>query len=240
MYISFIDLTVIRQNTTQDFISCFRCTPRMQSLLKEIYTGTTAIITGSRKSFQIETGCRQGGIESPVLFNIHFDTVCRVLNYELKRVLGDDYGIKFSYRIPNEATSRTRRSKCRSNGISSINYALYADDMYSIFRTKSALQKGMNIVEEIFTLSRKKTETMVVNGEDDDTNSELIITLGNQKIKNVKEFKYLGVMIALGDPEAMIKLRIASTSSKFSEIKDLLTNHRINIKTRGKFMNALS
>ena len=36
----------------------------------------------------------------------------------------------------------------------------------------------------------------------------------------------------------MIEHRIASTSSKFSEIKDVLTNHRINIKTRGKFMNA--
>ena len=103
--------------------------------------------------------------------------------------------------------------------------------MYSIFRTKSALQNGL-------TLSRKKTETMVVNGEDDDTNSESIITLGNQNINNVKESKYLGVMIAPGNPEAMIKHRIASTSSKFSEMKDVLSNHRINIKTRGKFMNA--
>ena len=49
-----------------------------------------------------------------------------------------------SYRIPNEATTRTQRSKCRSAGISSIDHALYADDMYSIFRTKSALLKGMN------------------------------------------------------------------------------------------------
>ena len=52
-------------------------------------------LQGSSKSFTIENGCRQRGIESPVLFNIYFDTVCRVLNYELKRVLGDDYGVKF-------------------------------------------------------------------------------------------------------------------------------------------------
>ena len=45
-------------------------------------------------------------------------------------------------------------------------------------------------------------------------------------------------MIAPGNPEAMIEHQIASTSSKFSEMKDVLKNHRINIKTRGKFMNA--
>ena len=115
--------------------------------------------------------------------------------------------------------------------------------MFSIFRTKIALQKGMEIVENVFTrygltLSRKKTETMVVNGGHCDTNSESIITLGNQKIKNVKEFKYLGVKIAPNNPRAMVEHRIASASSKFAEMKDVLTNHRINIKTRGKFMNA--
>ena len=78
----------------------------------------------------------------------------------------------------------------------------------------------------VFTVACK-TETMVVNDEDDDTNSESIITLGNQMINNVKEFKYLGVMIAPGNPEAMIEHPIASTSSKFSEIKDVLINHRI-------------
>ena len=74
-----------------------------------------------------------------------------MLNYELKQALGDDYGIKFSYRIPNEATSRTQISKYPSNGTSDIGHALYADDMYSIFRTKIALQKGMEIVENVFT-----------------------------------------------------------------------------------------
>ena len=136
MYISFIDFTAAYDKIPRNIL--FRVLDirlgchHIISLLKAIYTGTTAIVTASRKSFPIETGCRQGGIESPVLFNIYFDTVCRVLNYELKRVLGDDYGIKFSYRIPNEATSRTQRSKCRSNGISSIDHALYADDMYSM------------------------------------------------------------------------------------------------------------
>lgn len=114
--------------------------------------------------------------------------------------------------------------------------------MYIVFKTKEALRKGMIIVEEVFsryglTLSRSKTETMVVNGEESDTNYESIIMLGNIKIKNVKQFKYLGVQFAPRDNSTMIQHRIATASANFAEFKNMFKNHRINIKTRA-FMNA--
>lgn len=63
-------------------------------------------MSGLRKELSVNTGCRQGGTESPILFNIYFDTVYRVLDYELRKALGNDYELEFKYRIPNEATSR--------------------------------------------------------------------------------------------------------------------------------------
>lgn len=51
-------------------------------LLRAIYTNTTAVIKGSTRSFKIGRGCRQGGPESPLIFNMVFDTACELfINY---------------------------------------------------------------------------------------------------------------------------------------------------------------
>ena len=247
MYLCFIDLTAAYDKIPRDLL--FRALDvrlgcsHLISLLKSVYTETTASITGLRKIFPIKAGCRQGGIESSILFNIYFDTVCRVLDYQLKSELGDDYGIEFKYNIPNEATTRTQRTAHPSHGKSHLFRALYADDMFVIFRTKEALQRGMEIVEETFTrygltLSRKKTETMVVNGDPEETRNESLITLGDKNIKNVQTFKYLGVKFSPNNNKVMIQHRIGSASSKFAELKDMFKNHRINTSIRTKFLNA--
>ena len=49
--------------------------PKITSILKSLYTGTVATIKYSNDIFQVHTGCHQGGIESPVLFNIYMDFV---------------------------------------------------------------------------------------------------------------------------------------------------------------------
>ena len=49
--------------------------PILVNILKAFYTGTSAAIKGSKVFFQTITGCRQGGIESLVIFNIYLE-VC--------------------------------------------------------------------------------------------------------------------------------------------------------------------
>ena len=51
--------------------------PILVNILKALYTGTTAAIKGSKSFFKTFSGCRQGGIESPVIFNIFLDFVLR-------------------------------------------------------------------------------------------------------------------------------------------------------------------
>ena len=138
-------------------------TSHLVNLLKAMYTNTSAQIKGLKNVFAVETGCRQGGIESPVIFNIYFDTVCRVLDHELETALGDSYGYKFRYEIPNECTNREMRRECPARGWTLLRKVLYADDMVLVFTTKEALQQGLLIVERVFsrydlTLARKKTE----------------------------------------------------------------------------------
>ena len=112
MFICFIDLTAAYDKIPRDLLFRVLDTRRgcshLISLLKAVYLETSASITGLRKSFPVKSGCRQGGIESPILFNIFFDTVCRVLDHKLKSELAEDYGIGFKYRIPNEASTRAK------------------------------------------------------------------------------------------------------------------------------------
>ena len=77
-----------------------------------------------------------------------------------------------------------------------------------------------------------------MNGTEDDTKSKSLITLGDKKIENVEEFKYLGVKIAPRNDNIMMQHRIATATSKFAEMKDMFKNHRINVKTRTKFLNS--
>ena len=56
------------------------------------------------------------------------------------------------------------------------------------FKTKEALQQGLEIIESVLsrhglTLSRKKTETMVVNGSPDERIQESVVHVGSYKIK---------------------------------------------------------
>ena len=55
--------------------------PILVNILKAFYTGTSAAIKGSKVFFQTITACRQGGVESPVIFNIYLDFVLTCVEY---------------------------------------------------------------------------------------------------------------------------------------------------------------
>ena len=188
--------------------------PHFVALIKSIYTNTTATIKGSKKRFKVGRGCRQGGLESPFIFNIVFDTVCRVLHHKLIEACGDDYGLDFDYSIPTEATNRAQRYRHRVRDRTKLYRVQYADDCCCCFRTLAAAKIGLEIIESEFkryglTLSRPKTESMTLNFDETTTNSESIMSLGADNIKNVLEFKYLGVMLCPDKPNRLIEHRVA-------------------------------
>ena len=83
--------------------------PHFVELPRAVYTNTTAVIKGSKKSFKVARGCRQGGLESPGIFNAVFDSVCRVIHRKLIDELGNGYGLQLDYQIPIEATDALQK-----------------------------------------------------------------------------------------------------------------------------------
>ena len=76
---------------------------------------STASIKNTVHSFQVHTGCRQGGIESPVLFNIYMDFVLRCVEHEVL-LKYPNTGLKYSYRIKSESSNRKQRSIHKISG----------------------------------------------------------------------------------------------------------------------------
>ena len=76
------------------------------AILQKMYKGITASIQGTTAKFDVLIGCRQGGQESPCLFNYYFDYVLKVAAREIDKAYPDGWGIQFEYNIPQWCTNR--------------------------------------------------------------------------------------------------------------------------------------
>ena len=81
----------------------------------------------SKDSFETTSGVRQGGNESPNLFNFYLDYAIRVYRHRCEQEGLPDLDVICS--IPNEATNRQQRSQSPYNGTCNDSDGGYADDV---------------------------------------------------------------------------------------------------------------
>ena len=109
LFVCFIDLKAAYDWINRDMM--FKVldirlkSPILVNILRVFYTGTSAVIKGSKTFFKTFTGCRQGGLESPVLFNVYMDFVLRCAEYEVLQQFPNT-GLEYSYRIPGHCSTR--------------------------------------------------------------------------------------------------------------------------------------
>ena len=102
--------------------------PILVKILKAFYTGTSAAIKGSKMFFQTFSGCRQGGVESPVIFNIYVDFVLRCAEHEVLQKFPNT-GLQYSFLIPGHCSTRQQRSIHGLSGVQRLRMILYAADI---------------------------------------------------------------------------------------------------------------
>ena len=82
LIVVYIDLTAAYDHIPRDFpfrvLSLRPGATHLVEILRKMYEGTTASIKGMTAKFDVLVGCRQGGQESPCLFNYYFDYVLKV------------------------------------------------------------------------------------------------------------------------------------------------------------------
>ena len=132
-----------------------------------MYTGTTASIKGLKTAFEILIGCRQGGQESPVLFNYYFDFVLKIAASEIDKAFPDGWGLEFPFNIPHVCSNREQRRQQKLNGTEIIKWILYADDIVLFSKSVREAETVLNILYKTCTqyglniFSKNKVEALV-------------------------------------------------------------------------------
>ena len=112
---------------------------KLIQLLESLYSHTSSALNQTPdKEFELTAGVRQGGPESPVLFNLFIDFVMRAYLERYKHA-----GIKFlrlNYKIPATATTSNRIIA----GKQTINWLGYADDLVLVFENVNNLKLGLH------------------------------------------------------------------------------------------------
>ena len=156
-----------------------------------------------------------------------------------------DPGVKVTYAIPSQCSSRSQRMEHPSRGTTTVTHLCYADDLVFFCKSKEELQSILTILDEEFKrfgllISNSKTKTMSFNVPDAENDPGSLVSLNGIPIEKVCLFCYLGHNISnqVIDSSALITQRISSAFSKFNELKHVLTDKRIHLNTRVKFLTA--
>ena len=247
LYVLFIDLTaafdkIKREWLFQSIRQRISGSQKIVDILEKLYAHTTTALAETPDDiFELILGVRQGGPESPILYNLFMDFVMRVF---MKKCTLKNIGFpRLLYKIPAHA-SAGKRVKV---GFNQIDWSGYADDLVLAFDSKRNLKKALDELNETFErfslkINASKTKTMVFNPMDSEDYPESIVQLGDTRIENVKIFRYLGSDIKYDQPntgDAEIELRIDCAESKFYQHSKKFINHSISLKTRTQIFDAL-
>ena len=216
---------------------------KLVELLETLYQHTsTSLAETPDDRFETSTGVRQGGPESPLLYNLYMDYVMRVFIEECKEKHINF--VKHKYRIPDYACD----TNIETLGINLVDWIGYADDIVLCFETRDLLQKAVDVLSDTFkrfnlNINVSKTKTMIINNNDAlNEYPTSICSLEDKRIDNVKVFRYLGGNIKYneqntGDEE--VELRLESGEAKFYALSKKFFNHKIPLRTRAQILNTL-
>ena len=129
--------------------------------------------------FPLNVGVRQGGPESPMLYNLFMDFIMRIYLTTCKAK--DIKFLQLKYEIPEIASTTGRAAKGEFN----IDWCGYADDLLLAFDDKKSLCKGITIFDENFqkyrlSINSTKTKAMILNQHLD--GREYPSSIGNSEV----------------------------------------------------------
>lgn len=181
-------------------------------VISNLYWNQTAkvrIKNNTTDSVSIKKGVRQGCILSPLLLNVYSEEI-------------------FKKALDNSTDGVVINGECLSN-------LRYADDTVIMSDSEEGLQRLMNRVVTVcgeygMDININKTKTMVISKN---PNASVEITVNGNTLERVRKMTYLGCVLNDGwDHSVEIKARIEKARAMFVNMRNVLCNLRLNLKTR--------
>ena len=152
-------------------------------------------------------------------------------------------GLKYSYHIRSESTTREQRSVHKLSGTDRLRMLLYADDIVLFCEDLKELESILEIYDRTFsryglTIALDKTKTIVFNVDESVMSNKSLISLRGTNIENVRQFKYLGHLLSNEKTQNFLNHQIASAYAKWSEMKDIFLDQKIYLKIRVRYLEA--
>ena len=249
-FLLFVDLSAAFDHINRDWLFktlkqrlAANTSSKLVQLLESLYSHTTTALAETPEDmFEITLGVRQGGPESPLLYNLYMDFVMRVFADKCKAE--NIEFLELVYKIPESATINGRTK----SGNVKLDWCGYADDLALAFNDRKSLQTAMDTLNTTFCrynlkINVSKTKTMILNQQYINVKyPSTISSLNTLYVENVKVFRYLGCQIKFDEPgtgESETELRIDCAECKFYELGRQFMNHNIAIETRVRVLNSL-
>ena len=165
---------------------------KLIQLLESLYSYTTTALSQTPKDgFELTLRVRQGGPESPILFNLFIDFIMRIFidkcNTNKIKFLG------LNYKIPHSATEagKTAIGKHR------IDWIGYADDILLVFEDTKNMELAAHLFKSYYLeINIQKTKTMIINHQYlNEIYPNTIVKINKTPVDNASSFKYLGCNI---------------------------------------------
>ena len=253
IYSLFVDLTAAFDKVNRQFL--FESISRrfddgknnnkyeLFEILEKLYQHTTTALSDTPEdTFELRTGVRQGGPESPFLYNLYMDWVMRCYMDECERK--GIYFPEFQYRVNDTIRIRGQDD---NKGFHRASWVGYADDLVIFLKNETDVRLALKLLDEVFkryqlTINVSKTKSMIFNF---DTKKEeyptSIAKLNGQTVENVEKFKYLGDQIVFNEPstgDTEIHQRCNSAQGAFHQFRSKFKNFKIDLKIRVQLLNA--
>jgi hypothetical protein len=223
LHLAFIDLRKAFDSVPRDalwrVLRAYGVPSLLVELLMDLHTGTEAIVrlgTVMGESFVVSAGVRQGCVIAPLLFNVYIDFVVR---QALAR-MPDTCGVSVAYGFDGTLTPVGDRITYRTY----IPLLMYADDMALTCSSAAELLQFLHVLDDVcaecgLRINAAKTEVMSIDRRGLDPLPAEIHLRGG-KVKQVKQFKYLGSLVTSDCTfEAEINARIAKAGAAFHRFR---------------------
>ena len=237
LYLCFVDLEKAFDSVPREalwvIMEKLGCTSKFVRLVRLLHDDMKCCVAvGGEQSgfFSVTCGVKQGCVLAPTLFAMYFAVVVR----EVTQAASEGVHIRFR---TDGALFNLGRLRARTK----VSYALvteimYADDLCFVAESPDGLQRLMsNFTESCnkfgLKVNVKKTEVMAL---DSLGHEQLAIKLGEDLLKQVDKFRYLGSTVTSKcDLDAEINSRIGAAAAVFGKLRrKVFCSHHLKLVTK--------